>query len=339
MPGSRLVPVLLGLFGAVVLAAPLVLGLGVFPGAAPPDSITDSGDTINRVYWVVFIMAAIVFLAIELTLILFIYRFQRSRGGHEHDLEGPQIHGNTRIEMIWTAIPAVLLLGLAIFTFSQVPAVQANPGAGEEVVRVEVIAHQFYWEYRYANGALSFDDLYVPVGQPVQLVIRSADVDHSWWAPQLTGKRDAIPGKTNTLNFTANKPGEFDSGVCGEFCGIQHAHMTFQVHVVSATDYAAWLADNAPGTDPEAVGKDEWTASCAKCHGVDGEGGIGPKIAGNATLTDPKALKTLLYNGQDTAANDNYMPPTGKGWTDAQIAALIAYVKSNPTLAGSSGGR
>src|ERR1044072_9465608 len=99
MPGSRLVPVLLGLFGALVLAAPLVLAFGGIPGAAPPDSITDSGDTINRVYWVVFVMAAIVCLAIELTLILCTYRFQRSRGGHDHDLEGPQIHGNTRIEI------------------------------------------------------------------------------------------------------------------------------------------------------------------------------------------------------------------------------------------------
>jgi cytochrome c oxidase subunit II len=338
MPGSRLVPVLLGLFGAVVLAAPLVLGLGAIPGVAPPDSITKSGDTINFVYWVVFVMAAIVFLVIELALLWFIFRFQHSRAGHEHDLEGPQIHGNTRIEIIWTAIPAVLLLGLAIFTFSQVPDVQANPSAGEDVVTIDVTAHQFYWEYRYENGALSFDDLYIPVGKAVQLVIRSEDVDHSWWAPELTGKRDAIPGKTNTLNFTARETGDFDSGVCGEFCGIQHAHMTFQVHVLSEPDYAAWLEDNAPGTDAEAVGQDEWTASCAKCHGLDGQGGIGPAIAGNAILSDPKALKQLLYNGQDTPGLDNYMPPTGKGWTDEQIAALIAYLKSNPTLAGASGG-
>ena len=338
MPGSRLVPVVLGLFGALVLAGPLVLAFGGIPGAAPPDSITDSGDTINTVYWVVFVMAAVVFLLIELALLLFIFRFPRTRGGHEHDLEGPQIHGNTSIEIIWTAIPAVLLLLLAIFTFSQVPDVQANPSAGEEVVTVDVTAHQFYWEYRYENGALSFDDLYLPVGKKVTLVIRSADVDHSWWAPELTGKRDAIPGKTNELNFTPRTTGTFASGVCGEFCGIQHAHMTFDVHVVSQGDYAAFLDDNAPGADEETVGKDEWTASCAKCHGLDGEGGIGPKIAGNATLTEPKALKTLLYNGQDTSGNDGYMPPTGKGWTDEQIAALIAYVQSNPTLKASSGG-
>ena len=337
MPGSRLVPVLLGLFGAVVLAAPLVLAFGGIPGTAPPDSITDSGDTINLVYWVVFVMAAIVFVIIESLLILFIVRYRK-----RHDdatLEGPQIHGNTRIEIIWTAIPAIALLVLAIFTFSQVPDVQANPSAGEPVLKVEVIAHQFYWEYRYENGALSFDDLYVPVGKKVQLVIRSEDVDHSWWAPQLTGKRDAIPGKTNTLNFTANSTGEFDSGVCGEFCGIQHAHMTFKVHVVSEADYRAWLDDNAPGADEEKVGEDEWTASCAKCHGLDGQGGIGPTIAGNQTLQDPKALKVLLYNGQDTPGLENYMPPTGKGWSDAQIAALVAYVKSNPTLSKAPGGR
>jgi mono/diheme cytochrome c family protein len=115
--------------------------------------------------------------------------------------------------------------------------------------------------------------------------------------------------------------------------------MTFKVHVVSEADYRAWLDDNAPGADEEKVGEDEWTASCAKCHGLDGQGGIGPKIAGNQTLQDPKALKVLLYEGQDTTSNANYMPPTGKGWTDEQIAALVAYVKSNETLSGSSGGR
>ena len=151
--------------------------------------------------------------------------------------------------------------------------------------------------------------------------------------PELTGKRDAIPGRTNELNFTPRAVGTFDKGVCGEFCGIQHTEMRTVVEVVSAEDFEAWLAENEPA-DPVAVGEQEWTASCAKCHGLAGQGDIGPPIAGNAILTDPAALRELVENGQDQGAVEGYMPPTGLGWTDAQIDALVAYVQSNPELAG-----
>ncbi len=220
--------------------------------------------------------------------------------------------------------------------FSKVPDVEAVPSAGEDVLVVEVTAHQFYWQYEYPDGALSFDTLYLPVDRPVTLQIRSADVNHAWWVPELTGKRDAIPGRTNELNFTPRTVGTFDKGVCGEFCGIQHTEMRTVVEVVSTDDFESWLADNQPA-DPVAMGEQEWTASCAKCHGLAGQGDIGPPIAGNPILTDPVALRALVENGQDQGAVEGYMPPTGLGWTDAQIDALVAYVKSNPELAGPGG--
>jgi cytochrome c oxidase subunit II len=331
MPGSRFVLLLV----AVGIPVGLVVVLFTLPGAQPPESSTQSGEAINQIYKVVLAACAFVFILIEAALIAMIIRYRRRKGTAEN-AEGPQVHGNTRIEIIWTVIPAVALLILAVFTFSKVPDVEAVPSAGEDVLVVEVIAHQFYWEYQYPDGALSFDTLYLPVDRPVTLQIRSADVNHAWWVPELTGKRDAIPGRTNELNFTPHAVGTFDKGVCGEFCGIQHTEMRTVVEVVSADDFESWLADNQPA-DPVAMGEQEWTASCAKCHGLAGQGDIGPPIAGNPILTDPVALRALVENGQDQGAVEGYMPPTGLGWTDAQIDALVAYVKSNPELAGPGG--
>ena len=336
MPGSRFVLALVAVGIPVGLVLAVFLGL---PGAAPPASATDSGETINDVYKIVLAACAIVFVLIEAALFALIIRYRRQRNAPD-GAEGPQIHGNTRIEIIWTVVPAVALLILAIFTFSKVPDVEANPKAGDDVLVVEVTAHQFYWQYEYPGGTLSFDTLYLPVDRPITLVIRSADVDHSWWVPELTGKRDAIPGRTNELNFRARETGTFSNGVCGEFCGIQHTRMLTTVEVLAPDEFQAWLDDNAPGSaDEVALGEQEWTASCAKCHGLSGEGDIGPAIARNPTLTDPALLKELLENGQNLGSVEGYMPPTGKGWTDRQIAALVEYVNSNPELSGGDGGR
>jgi cytochrome c oxidase subunit II len=320
--------VALAVFAAVSLVLPLTFGLP--EGGSPPGSATASGDAINDVYWVVLAMSAVVFLAVETTLIVFIFRFAR-RPETPLDAEGPQIHGNTRLEIIWTLIPAVALLGLAIFTFLKVPDVQ-EAGATRDLLRIRVEAHQFYWQYEYPNGALSFDTLYLPAGRTVELELRSRDVDHSWWVPELTGKRDAIPGEVNTLRFTPRRPGTFENGVCGEFCGIQHAFMTTDVEVMSRGEFEAWLDENVPqAADAVALGQSEWEAACAKCHGIEGEGDIGPAIAGNPTLTDAESLRDLLYEGQNTDT-EGYMPPVGRGWSDRQIDALIAYVESKPTL-------
>jgi cytochrome c oxidase subunit II len=336
VPRSRVLSVLLVLFAAIIVALPLTFGL---PGASTPQSATDSGDAINQVYWVVFVLAAIVFLVVEATLIVFMFRYRRRRET-PRDAEGPQIHGNTRVEVIWTAIPALLLLGLAIYTFSRVPDVEATPAPNEDVLVIEVTGHQFYWEYRYPNDAVTYDVLYLPVDRKVTLELTATDVIHSWWVPELTGKRDAVPGQTNDLHFRPREVGTFENGVCGEFCGIQHARMTFRVEVLSEADFERWAAENEPGAaDEVAVGEEQWGAACAKCHGFDGAGDIGPNIQGNGTLTDAERLRALVFEGQDTPANEGYMPPVGRGWTDEQIRTLIAYVESNRPLAEGPGGR
>jgi cytochrome c oxidase subunit II len=330
----------LAAFSLALVFALLCAGAAVAApgGIGPPTPRTDSGGTINEIYWVVFSICAVVFVAVESALVLFVIRFRRRRGTPE-DAEGPQIHGNTRLEIIWTIAPALVLVGIAIYTVARIPAVQAKPNATESLL-VRVDAHQFYWQYTYPNGAISLDELRLPVGRTVALQLTTHDVNHSWWVPPLTGKLDAIAGRTNILRFKPTRTGTWE-GQCAEFCGVQHAVMYTRVTVVDPSAYDSWVEQqaNLPSKD---LGRQEWEAVCAKCHGFEGQGDIGPGIAGNGTLTNQKGLIQLLSEGQNTDQFESYMPPVGLGWTGKQYDALIAYIKATPKLsaaqAGASGG-
>ncbi len=300
-------------------------------GLGPPGPDTPSGQAISRLYWIVLGLCGVVFVLVETALILFIVRFRRRRDTPE-SAEGPQIHGNTRLEIIWTAIPAILLAALAIFTFTQIPAVQAQGIEDESHMTVRVEAHQFYWEYRYPDGETTVDTLYLPVGEPVELELTGMDVIHSWWVPALTGKMDAIPGRINSLRFVPETTGEFE-GKCAELCGVQHAFMPTTVTVLDRNDFESTLASQQ---EKLALGKATWEGACATCHGLNGQGDVGPSIAGNGTLTNRAGLKTLVENGQNTPQFDYYMPPVGRGWPPEQLDALIAYIKSSETLSTAS---
>jgi cytochrome c oxidase subunit 2 len=330
---------------AVIAAALAVLALGVVPAAlgqsngnggfGPPDPATPSGEAISQLYWFVFAICAIVFIAVESALGLFIVRFRRRRTTDER-AEGPQIHGNTRLEIIWTAIPAVILVGIAAVVLARTPAVEATTGDRSNELVVEVQGHQFYWQYIYPDGQVSVDRLVLPVDRPVKLELVSFDVNHSWWVPELTGKRDAIPGRTNELRFTPTREGIFE-GRCAELCGVLHAVMPTTVEVVSDTAYAGFLqlisGQETPGASQLALGRETWDRVCAKCHGLAGEGDLGPPVALSPKLVDQAQLLDLLENGQDLPANEGYMPPVGRGWPAFQVEALIAYIQSNPVLA------
>jgi cytochrome c oxidase subunit 2 len=331
MPRRPLVALALAVVTALAVSAPALAAPG---GIGPPSPETDSGRAINEIYWVVFAVCAVVFVLVEASLVLFVIRFRRRRDTPP-EAEGPQIHGNTRLEVIWTIIPAVVLVLIALFTFARIPAVRANTNA-TEALRVRVEAHQFYWQYVYPNGAVSLDVLHLPVGRTVQLAITTTDVNHSWWVPPLTGKMDAIAGRTNMLRFKPTQTGTFE-GQCAELCGIQHAVMTTRVVVTDADEYEGWVEQQARISDTE-LGHQEWDAVCAKCHGFQGQGFVGPVIAGNGTLTNEASLTDLLKDGQDTPQFPSYMPPVGAGWSERQISALVAFIKATPELSGAQAG-
>jgi cytochrome c oxidase subunit II len=316
--------------GLALVAAPLATA---GQGLSPPSPKTPSGEAIKGLYWFVFAICAVVFVLVESALVLFIIRFRRRRDTPA-DAEGPQIHGNTRLEIIWTLIPALILVGIAVVVFVRAPAVEATGDDGN-ALEVRVEAHQFYWQYVYPDGQVSLDRLVLPVDRPVRLELTSFDVDHSWWVPELTGKRDAIPGRTTNLRFTVEEEGIYE-GKCAELCGVLHTVMPTEVEVVSPAAYDRFLASRAAQDSGDArleLGRETWESVCADCHGPEGEGDIGPAIQGNGTLTNAEALRDLLENGQDTPDIDGAMPGVGRGWPPYQVDALIAYVESNETLA------
>jgi len=215
----------------------------------------------------------------------------------------------------------LILAVIAAFVFYKLPGIKDVPSArAGESMTVKIRAQQFYWQFEYPDGQISIDRMVMPVGEVVRLEVTTPDVAHSWWIPRLGGKIDAIPGRTNTTWFKATKPGVY-TGQCAEFCGIQHALMRADVAVVSRADYETFLATHRPSSP--AVGQEIFTGTCAKCHGLAGQGDIGPKIAGSALLADPKGLETLLRQGK------NKMPAVGKLWSDAQMKAALAYLKEH----------
>jgi cytochrome c oxidase subunit 2 len=311
---------------ALVALATASVALAGDGGFAPPPGESPNADRITNAYWLIFGFAAAVFVVVEAALVVFIIRF-RSRG-RARRVDGPQIIGHTRLEVIWTVAPVVLLAAIAGFVFYKLPGIKDTPSANAaERLAIRIEGHQFYWRYLYPDGTVAIDKLVVPVGRVVTLDITSPDVAHSWWVPALGGKTDAIPGRTNHTWFQARHVGRF-RGQCAEFCGIQHAVMQATVEVVEPAAFDQWLAGR--GSDQSALGKEEFDGVCAKCHGFAGQGEIGPTLAGAASNREDLAQK--IRNGI------GLMPPVGKNWSDDQVNAVIDYIDKNISAGAPSGG-
>jgi cytochrome c oxidase subunit 2 len=190
------------------------------------------GDSVQdqTFYW-----ALAVFILVEGALVYSIFRFR----GRPEDPEPSQIHGNTTIEIIWTLIPALILAAIAVPTVKGIfDTNRTPPGA----LKIEVIGHQWWWEFRYPDaGITTANEMYIPAGKTVELLISSADVIHSFWPPRFAGKRDVFPGRETRLWWKADSTGLYP-GQCAEYCGIQHARMAFQVRSVTAGEFDAWIA-------------------------------------------------------------------------------------------------
>jgi cytochrome c oxidase subunit 2 len=331
-PVRRKILVLAVLVGAALaLAAVAYAGNG---GFAPETPHSPNAERINSTYKWIAVYAALILVVVEGALLVFVIRYRRR--GRPRSAEGPQIHAHTRLELIWTVIPVLILAAILGFVFYELPGIKDVPAAKAQggPLHIRIDAHQFYWQFTYPTGAISIDQMHVPVNRVVEVDIYSQDVDHSWWIPELGGKLDAIPGRHNQTWFQANAPGTY-RGRCGEFCGVFHAEMKAQVLAEPLADYRAWLSTKAAAD----LGRNEWVGVCAKCHGPQGEGDYGPAIANNALLIQPAGLRALLLTGSNrTAPVSSYMPPVALDWTDKQFAALDAYLKQNIYKAAPSGG-
>lgn len=261
-----------------VASAALLLGAcsdapqTVFDPAGPFAQRPD--DLWQLVFWI----AVGVFVVVQGLIIYAIWRFRQRPG--EDDLP-VQVHGNTRLEILWTVIPALILAGIAVPTVQTIFDLDRDPDGS---MAVEVIGHRWWFEYRYPDhDIVTANELVIPAGQPVRLSMTAEEsggptnaVIHSWWVPQLAGKQDVIPGRTTTLNVQADEPGKFQ-GQCAEYCGLSHANMRIRVTALPRAEFEQWVADQqAPAAEPEegtlaAEGKEVFfSQACVACHTLDG---------------------------------------------------------------------
>jgi cytochrome c oxidase subunit 2 len=299
---------------------------GFLPGGAD----SPNGQRIHDAYYVVAIFTGIIFVAVEGALIVFVVRYRR--GKRERTAEGPQVHGATRLEVIWTVIPVVFLAAIGSFVFYKLPGIEDPPKAdAANSSTIKVDGHQFYWQFTYPNGAISIDRMRAPAEEVVNEEISAplTDVIHSWWVPDFGGKYDAIPGKVNKTWFKA--PAGVYKARCYELCGVQHATMTARVQVVPPAEYRSFIERRASAAGLIDLGREEWEGVCQKCHRL-GSRYIGPDLKGNPLLGNRQGLELLLRNGQ------GQMPPVGHDWTDRQIDALVLYAKRLGQNGGPNGG-
>lgn len=217
-----------------------------------PATITRSGDQVHHL-WMAYLIAAIVVMVLEAgAIIVFAVAF-RERRGRPADRPVPQIHGHNRLEVTWTVIPAILLFTLLGFSLNEYEQVNANPAPN---LTVSVTGYQWQWSFAYANGsgtplhvteqAKGQDQgpvLYLPVGERIRFVLRSADVIHSFFVPAMFYKRDVIPGRVNifTQVLDPSSAGHRYPGACAELCGMDHSEMRFTVAPVTQAAFQSWL--------------------------------------------------------------------------------------------------
>ncbi len=262
---------------AILLLVPVVIAL---LAACTPDNnqstfgtagpvAKSQADLFNFIFWI----AAVVFVLVEGAIIYIAIRYRRRS---DSDKLPYQTHGNNKLEITWTIIPVFILIAIAIPTLTGIWEQQNGaPDDMGEVLNVEAIGHQWWFEFRYPDHEIvTSNELHIPVGRPVGFKLNSEDVIHSFWVPKIAGKVDMVPLNDNFLWMLGDEIGTF-YGQCAEFCGIAHAHMRFRVIVESEEDFQAWVegmhtAPDAPeaGT-PQAAGKNLFAANCSSCHTVD----------------------------------------------------------------------
>ena len=208
---------------------------------------SDGAEIISQLFWFTLVLAGVVIVLVEGLLIYSGLRFRRRSVMPSR--EPPQIHGNTRLEVMWAIVPALILISLFAITVTRLGTLGSLP-QDPNAMRISVTGRQFEWQFDYAGSSRSLtNELLVPVGRPVVMEVTSEDVIHSFWVPDLYGKIDANPGRVNRIWFQATTPGTY-RGVCAELCGDAHAQMLFRVEAMPDAEFQQWLQGGG-GTRPQ----------------------------------------------------------------------------------------
>lgn len=249
-----------------------------------------SESSMNLIILTTAIMS-VVFLVVVVALIIVLMRFREKKG--QENYIPKQVEGNQTLETIWTVIPIILVIIMAVPTIIATFDL-ADTSEASEHINVNVTGHQFWWHFDYEDdGFQTSQDLYIPVGEKVYLNMISDDVTHSFWVPSISGKLDVNPENVNTFYIEAYEEGVY-WGKCAEFCGPSHSLMDFKVIAVSPEEYEQWAADMSD-VDEEEVPEDAVAAegkelfeerSCMGCHAIGSSPGqVGPNLTnfGNRT--------------------------------------------------------
>ena len=243
----------------------LTVALALLAGCVQnPNSVFHSRTDFNRdvgsLFSLIIWLGVAVFIFTEAMLLYTIWKY-RSQPGKPRQPE--QVHGNTKLEILWTVIPAVVLAVIAVPTVQTIFKTQGQ--ARGDALQIEVIGHQWWWEFRYPQyNVTTANEVYMPVGRTVNFALKTADVIHSFWIPGLGGKRDLVNNRTNYLWMTPDSvdlSGEAFNGFCAEYCGTSHANMRFKAFTVTPEQFASWVAHQqlpaqftaAPATPPPAT--------------------------------------------------------------------------------------
>jgi cytochrome c oxidase subunit 2 len=308
-----------------------------------PQQASEQAATVDALYF--FLLAVTGFFAVLIAILVVVFAIKFRR---KHDDEvGVAIHGSLALELLWTIIP----LGITMVMFvwgAQVffHMTRAPKGAME----IYVVGKQWMWKVQHMDGAREINELHVPVGRPVKLIMGSEDVIHSFFIPDFRVKADVVPGRYNTLWFTATQPGRYHL-FCTQYCGTKHSSMIGWVTVLAPNDYQAWLSGGSSGGSMAESGAKLFSAlACVTCHMDNGQG-RGPVLTGlfgkqillasgqTVTMDDAYIRESVLNPQAKVVAGFQPIMPTFQGLvTEEQLLQLIAYVKSlnGPGVQGTS---
>jgi cytochrome c oxidase subunit II len=326
--------------GSAVLAAVLALtdaacsGPGTMTSAAGPGAHRISLLSVGM-----FAIAAFVFLVVICFLAYGLFRRRRDADDEQPILDDG---GGTKMVLLGgVAFPIVVLIILFVITLVALEA-QARDDTGTHAFTIDVIAHRWWWEFQYpTQGIITANEVHIPTGEPVLMEVTSTDVIHSFWVPRLQRKVDAIPGRTNEVTLQADTDGTY-LGECSEFCGLQHAHMRFNVVAESPDAFNTWIAgqQKTPGepTGEALQGQQVFLgSSCVYCHSITGtnaSGTVGPNLTHVASRTT-LAAGTIPNTPEELAAwiedPQSIKPGTqmpASGLTPTQLRQLVAYLES-----------
>jgi cytochrome c oxidase subunit 2 len=299
---------------------------------------------IGRLWWISLWLCVAVFIGVMGALCWALWRSHRAAAAGD-DAPARKDRALRILVGSATLLSSVLLVGLLEVSVLTDRALARLPG--KDAVAIHVIAHQWWWEMVYEDPRADHvfstaNELVIPVGRPIVVRLEADDVIHSFWVPNLHGKKDLIPGRTSTIEFRADRPGRF-VGRCAEFCGVQHAFMAYDVVALPPDGYAAWVQhERSSAAEPQAAaavrGRDLFlTGSCMMCHAVQGtsaQGRRGPDlthfasrahIGAGSVANTPEALARWIEDPQKLKPGANmpshFLPP-------ADLAALVAYLET-----------